>query len=169
MVRDAGPMTTWHDTAAAAPELTAMVQARFEATGLGLLATLRADGSPRISGVEPWIWDGELWMGMMHDSRKALDLRRDPRFALHAATVDKEVKEGDARVSGRAVEIDDGGRKTAVATALHERSGMDVESLGPWHLFRADISELVVVRPGGDHLVITSWRPGEEVRRVERR
>jgi hypothetical protein len=57
---------------------------RFEATGLGLLATLRADGSPRVSGLEPLFALGELWFGMMPESRKALDLLRDPRFAIPA-------------------------------------------------------------------------------------
>jgi hypothetical protein len=162
-------MTTWDDAATAAPELAEKVQRRFEATGLALLATLRADGSPRISGVEPWFWSGELWMGMMHGSRKALDLIRDPRFSLHAATVDKDVREGDARVSGRAVEIDDAETKQAVGDALAEITGFDAEAHGPWHLFRSEVTEVVFVQPGDGALVIESWNPGSEPRRVERR
>jgi hypothetical protein len=162
-------MTTWDEAAAAAPDLASRVRQRFESTGLGLLATLRADGAPRISGIEPWFWSGELWMGMMHASRKALDLRRDPRFALHAATVDKEVKGGDARVSGRAAEVDDDTTKREVGDALAEITGFDAEAHGPWHLFRADVTELVFVQPGDGALVIESWTPGAGTRRIVRR
>src|SRR4051812_49049254 len=84
-------MATWTDIEADAPELAATVRARFEAHGMGLLATLRRDGSPRISGIEPLFALGELWMGMMPGSRKAADVVRDPRFALHSATTDKDV------------------------------------------------------------------------------
>src|ERR687886_2491054 len=100
-------MPAWKDVASAAPELAALVRARFEATGLGLLATLRRDGSPRISGIEPLFTDDELWLGMMPDSRKATDLVRDARFALHSATVDKQVTQGDAKIGGRAVLVED--------------------------------------------------------------
>src|SRR5919205_2769551 len=100
-------MASWSGVTSAAPELAALVRARFEATGLGLLATLRRDGSPRISGIEPLFTDAELWLGMMPGSRKAADLLRDPRFALHNATVDKQVTHGDAKLSGRAVLVQD--------------------------------------------------------------
>ena len=98
-------MVCWSDVVIAAPELAAAVQARFDAHGLGLLATLRRDGSPRISGIEPLFALGEVWLGMMPESRKALDLLRDPRFALHNATVDKAVTEGDAKLAGRAIPV----------------------------------------------------------------
>jgi len=162
-------MTTWNDALTAAPDLTKAVQARFEATGLGLLATLRTDGSPRISGIEPSFWNGDLWLGMMWESRKALDLRRDPRFALHAATVDKEVKDGDARVSGHAVEVDDDAVKGAMGAAFAEDTGFDPNEHGPFHLFRADVTEVYLLRPGGDHLVLEWWTPAGGIRRVERR
>ncbi len=95
-------MTTWDEITAAAPELAAKVRARFEATGLGFIATLRKDGSPRISGIEPLFAEGELWLGMMDGSLKAHDLLRDPRLALHSASEDKQVTNGDAKVTGRA-------------------------------------------------------------------
>jgi hypothetical protein len=162
-------MTTWHDVTEAAPELSGLVQARFEATGLGLLATLRADGSPRIGGIEPWFADGEMWLGMMWQSQKAFDLRRDPRCAVHAATVDKEVKEGDARVSGRAVEIDDEATKVSRGAALAESTEFDPNDHGPWHLFRIDVTELYHLAPAGDHLVIRWWTPAAGEHRVERK
>src|SRR5919198_1030257 len=106
-------MASWSSVTSAAPELAKTVRARFEATGLGLLATLRRDGSPRISGIEPLFTADDLWLGMMPGSRKASDLVRDPRFALHSATVDKQVTQGDAKVGGRAVLVEDEQTKAA--------------------------------------------------------
>ena len=84
------------------------MQARFEDFRHHVLATLRTDGSPRLTGLEADFREGELWLGMMIGSRKALDLRRDPRFSLHANPgSDSETAGGDVRVSGRAVEVTD--------------------------------------------------------------
>jgi len=82
-------MASWTEVAVSAPELAADVRGRFEAHGLALLATVRADGAPRISGIEPLFAGDHLWLGMMEGSRKGADLRREPRFALHSATIDK--------------------------------------------------------------------------------
>ena len=115
-------MTTWTQFTEAAPELAALARGRLEATGLGMLATLRTDGSPRISGIEPFFFEGDLCLGMMDGSVKAHDLRRDPRMTLHNATVDKELKEGDVRVSGRAVEVaDDETKRTFLRASRSER------------------------------------------------
>ena len=160
-------MAAWKDVASAAPELAQLVRKRFEATGLGLLATLRRDGAPRISGIEPLFTDDELWLGMMPGSRKAEDLLRDARFALHSATVDKQVTEGDARVSGRAVLVEDEANKAAFRTAFRDHTGSDIPP-GDFTLFRADVSELSTIQPGGDHLNIDHWREGQPARRVER-
>jgi hypothetical protein len=92
---------------------------------------------------------------------KALDLRRDPRFALHSAPVDTSMSDGDAKVSGRAEEIVDDAVKAA-------RSSSD-QPPGPYHLFRCEIDELVVTSVAGDRLVIESWHEGRGVERRERR
>jgi hypothetical protein len=161
-------MPTWNEVTQAAPELAEAVQTRFEATGLGLLATLRKDGFPRITGIEPSFALGEVWMGMMDNSLKALDLQRDPRLALHAATVDKDVKEGDARITGRGVELPEGDeRRQAFLDYLRAKGDWAPE--GPFHLFRIDVTELVMLRPGGDVLVVESWTEDKGLRRVERR
>lgn len=167
MVSQAVDMATWNEVEKAVPELAEAVRSRFEATGLGLLATLRRDGAPRITGVEPGFSRGEVWLGMMDGSRKALDLRRDPRLALHSATADKEVKDGDARITGQAVELseDDPQRKVFLDDL---RAGGDWAPEGPFHLFRIDVSELAFVHPESDKLVIRSWREGGEERRIER-
>lgn len=160
--------TTWDDVSEAAGDLAAAVQARFEATGLGLLATLRKDGSPRISGIEPAFWEGHLWLGMMDRSRKSADLRRDPRFALHSATADKELAEGDAKVSGRAVEVTDEEEKKRFLTRLTEATGNSPPE--PFDLYVADVTELSMLTLGEprDHLVVRWWRPGEQVHTLKR-
>jgi hypothetical protein len=159
-------MARWNDVVTAAPELAQLAQARIEATGLALLATIRRDGFPRISGVEPSFDAGELWLGMMTDSRKALDLRRDPRLTLHNATVDKEVTEGDVKITGRAVEVVEDAARDEFRTATKARTGFDPGT--DFHLFRVDVTELASLRPAGDHLVIDSWREGEAPRSVDR-
>jgi hypothetical protein len=162
-------MTTWNDFSASAPDLAAAVQARFEVTGLGMLATLRKDGSPRISGIEPSFFEGELWLGMMDGSRKAHDLQRDPRLALHNATVDKEVKEGDVKVSGLGLEIKDDATKKVFLDAFCEANGYGPPDDSPMHLFKVDVTDVASIKPGGDHLVIESWTPAHGLRRVERK
>ena len=160
-------MTSWSHVVSTAPELAALVRARFEATGLGLLATLRRDGSPRISGIEPLFTDDELWLGMMPGSRKAADLLRDPRFALHSATVDKQVTHGDAKLSGRAIPVQDERTLDRFRRAFEAHTGY-APPPGPMTLFRAEVSDISVVRPAGDHLNIDVWQAGGQPRRVER-
>jgi hypothetical protein len=160
-------MATWEAIESAAPEVAALAKQRVEATGLALLATLRKDGAPRISGIEPTFLDGELWIGMMDGSLKAHDLQRDPRFALHNATEDKEVKEGDVKIAGRAVEILDEEHKAEFLRRFGEINGYGPPP-GPYHLFKADITELVTIRPATDHLVIETWHEGRGTNRIER-
>ena len=162
-------MTTWSDLAHACPDLAAALVARFEATGLGFLATLRRDGSPRISGIEPFFWDGEVWLGMMPGSRKAADVQRDPRVAVHAASIDKEVKEGDAKLAGRCVRVTSAERHKAMTQAFLERTGYDPGAFGDFPLFTLDITEVAFTRPGGDALVIEWWTPEGGHRRIERK
>lgn len=173
MLCDARPMSTWDELHDEAPELADAIRARFEATGLAFLATLRADGSPRLSGIEPWFARGELWLGMMPGSLKARDLQCDGRFALHAATEDKAMTEGDAKLAGVAVEVTE---EDAIARARQdfgEINGAEPPP-GPMHLFRLEVTEAVrleVVHPtdGDDpHMRITSWHPGTGVRTVRR-
>lgn len=159
-------MPSWSAVAAAAPDLAAAVEKRFDAHGLGLLATLRRDGSPRISGIEPLFALGEVWLGMMDQSRKALDLLRDPRLALHSATVDKQVTEGDARVAGRAVPVPAGAEHDAFVAAFEARTGYAAP--GPFHLFRVDVTEISVIKPGDNVLVIEWWNPESGQHRLER-
>lgn len=163
-------MANWDGFHAAAPELAAKVRRRFEATGLSLMATLRRDGSPRISAVEVVFGGGELWLGMMDASRKARDLQRDGRVALHSATADKNVAEGDAKVAGRAIEVTDPDEIRVFAGAVNDAMGW--EPPAPFHAFKLDVTEASFLVPAGDppdHLDIDIWREGSPPRRVERR
>jgi hypothetical protein len=156
-------MPSWGAVEAEAPQLATLARRFLDAYVHKTLATLRRDGSPRISGTEIAFADGELWLGSMWRSLKALDLLRDPRFALHSGSADPPDWTGDAKLAGRAEEVTDHERKMAII-------GADA-SPDSSHLFRADITELVIVRLGepADHLVIETWHAGRGVNRRERR
>ena len=155
------PITTWNDFAEQAPDLATLAAARISAHGLALLATIRADGSPRISGLEPLITDGQLWLGMMPGSRKVADLERDPRFAMHNATVDKAVADGDVKINGRVVPVADGSPDMErFRRAFAEESGYGAAP-ADMVLFTADLTGVSALRPNGDHLIIDWWHPGD--------
>lgn len=146
-----------------APALAAALEGRFAAHKHALLATLRRDGSPRISGIETTFRNGELWLAMMPDSRKAADLRRDARFALHAAPVDLDLVDGDAKLNGRAIEVTDPAELDRFVAGLDEPA--PPSGVG---LFRADVTDASLTRVEGDWLVIDSWREGEDPRQQRR-
>jgi hypothetical protein len=153
----------WSEIETVAPELTERVRALFDAHTHHVLGTIRADGSPRLSGSEITFFEGDVWFGSMWMARKAADLRRDPRFSIHCGTVDPPVWAGDARISGTVEEF--------VDEAEFRRVFGEAGGQGPAHGFRADISELVVVRLGepADHLIVDSWTAATGRRSVIRR
>jgi hypothetical protein len=157
-------LASWSEVESEAPELAALARAFLDAHVHKTIATIRRDGSPRVSGTEIILAEGELWFGSMFRSMKALDLLRDPRFALHSGSDDPPGWKGDAKVAGRAEEVSD--------EELKERIIGGKAPEGPNHLFRADIAELSVVQLAGDppdRLVIEAWHEGRGVTRVERR
>ena len=158
-------MATWQEFSEQAPELAGRALERFEAHRHKTMATIRADGSPRISGTEVPIHGGQVWLGGMTGNRRFADLRRDPRVAIHSGSEDPEVWTGDAKLSGRAVEVTDEAGKA--------RFRGDAEEVPPgdFELFRIDVSEVSVVRlsDAKDHLLIDVWSEGEQVRTFERR
>ena len=144
-------MASWEQVEREAVEFAARVKARFEAGTNKTLATLRSDGSPRISGSEAKFEDGELTFGMMPDSLKLRDVRRDPRVAMHCPTIEPppggpQAWPGDAKMAGIAVELESPGA------------------------FRLDITEVVLVYVGdpADHLVIETWHPDRGLARLKR-
>jgi hypothetical protein len=153
-------MVRWAEFEAAAAPLAARGQARFDATGLSLIGTLRRDGSPRISAVEPFIFDGQLALGMMWRSMKALDLLRDPRCVVHSALSNKDGTEGEFKVYGRAEAVDDVATRDRYCSALRVSTGWAPEG-AEWHLWYVDIDQVSWFRARGDGEYETEvWRPG---------
>jgi hypothetical protein len=131
-------VVAWREIEADAPEFATRVRELFQARKHKTMATLRADGSPRISGIETQIGE-QLTFGSMAGSRKLADLKRDPRLALHSPSVDPPEGDpgawiGEAKISGRAVATE--------------------------HGFRVDITEVALTYLDGGGLVIESWHPG---------
>ena len=155
-------MPMWKTFEEAEPEFAGWVRRLFDAGRHKTIATLRADGSPRISGIECEFIDGDLRFGSMTGARKGADLERDPRFALHGATFHpEEGKEndwpGEAKIAGRAIPA---GPVTTDEGAEHPDGEM----------FVADIAEVVITHLNAEatKLVVESWTPQRGLRRVER-
>lgn len=154
--------TSWADFEAAEPLFAEVVLGRFQKYKHHVLATLRADGSPRVTGLEVEFRFGEMWLGMMPNSRKAKDLQRDPRFAVHANPgPDTSMDGGDVRVSGRAVEVTD-------PAVMGRFSGEVGPPPGPFHLFRVELTEVVRTRVEDPEIVLETWRPGHPVGTIRR-
>ncbi|GAA4225870.1 pyridoxamine 5'-phosphate oxidase family protein [Actinomadura meridiana] len=152
-------MATWKQFEAEAADLAARIRKRFEDAETHVLATLRKDGSPRVSGSEVDFRGPDLSFGSMLDAMKARDLRRDGRCAVHAHPADP-ADGGDAKVAGVAVEVTDPEEKKTYTTGN--------EPPGDFHAFRLDLREAVLTSVEGDRLVIQVWRPGEGVRTTRR-
>ena len=153
-------MASWQQIEKEAAEFAARVKARFDAGTNKTLATVRRDGSPRISGSEAAFKDGELTFGMMPGSMKLLDVRRDPRIAMHSPTIEPpegppQDWPGDAKLAGAAVEIEPPADNPMAGSGF----------------FRVDISEVVLTYVGepADHLVIESWHEGRGYQRRTRK
>jgi hypothetical protein len=147
-------LASWSEFEAAAPEFASRVHALLAARKHLTMATLRRDGSPRISGTEVEFADGQLRIGSMPGAVKALDLRRNPRVAIHGPTDDPPEAnpagwKGEAKVAGTATEVDSGSSA---------------------HRFLIDVQEAVITRlnEAGDRLVVESWNPAHGYRVFDR-
>jgi hypothetical protein len=147
-------LASWAEFEAASPEFVARVRALLASRKHVTMATLRRDGSPRISGTEIEIADGPLRIGSMPGAVKALDLRRDPRVAIHGPTNDPPegnpaAWKGEAKIAGTATEVESGSSA---------------------HRFLIDIQEAVITRlnEAGSRLVVESWNPARGYRVLER-
>ncbi|GAA4888496.1 pyridoxamine 5'-phosphate oxidase family protein [Streptomonospora salina] len=149
---EAAHAVAWPEFAAAEPAFAAEVRAAFGAAKHHILATVRGGGSPRVSGTEVVLSGEEMLLGSMSGARKALDLRRDGRMALHTAP-EESMERGDAKVGGIAAEVTDPERMRA----LLSDPGADPAA---FHLFRVLISEAVITSVASDKLRIRHWHPG---------
>jgi hypothetical protein len=155
----------WVQIEQAEPAFAAVVRERLEAGVHKTIATLRRDGAPRISGIETFFAEDDLWFGSMPRARKAADLQRDPRFALHGPSSDPPEWEGDAKLSGRAEEVTEPERRLRI----FRTRGAEPPSEDS-HLFRAEIGEVVLVGldESRTRLVIEHWHDGRGLERVDR-
>jgi hypothetical protein len=148
-------VASWRDFEAADGELAAIGRERLEGPGLALVGTLRKDGWPRISPVEP-VLEEQLYLGMMWRSLKALDLLRDPRCVVHSVQADRAAAGGDFKVYGHAVDVRDPHERERYAQSLFERIEWRPE--GEFHLFAVDLTQIGFVTFRGERRTRV-WRP----------
>jgi hypothetical protein len=136
---------------------------KLVAPGVVLVGTIRRDGSPRISPVEPFLLDGELWLSMLWGSHKAADLARDSRILLHNIVASRDGEDGELKVRGRCRAEEDGGVQARYADAVSAALGWRPD-LGRVHLFSVDIDTVAFLRyddASGDQFTVL-WPPGRE-------
>ncbi|HEX8095671.1 pyridoxamine 5'-phosphate oxidase family protein [Jatrophihabitans sp.] len=162
-------MIGWQDFAERAPRIAAIFTRRHAATGnLCMLATLRSDGFPRISPMEPRVFEGRLWLVGMPGTTKFRDLARDPRFCLHTATVDTQVTDGDAKLWGLARDVRDPALHQRFADDLFAGTGLDLRGSEFDYLYDTDLTGASAVEYADGHLDITVWTPGQPERVIRK-
>jgi hypothetical protein len=153
----------WGAFAATVPEIADLAEARFRKDGLCLVGTLRKDGSPRISPCELDFAAGELLLGMMWRSRKAVDLLRDPRIVVHSVTGDREGIEGDVKVYGRAIDVSIPDVRQSYREAIKARIGWAPDE-PEYHLFALDVESAGYTIFGEERYAL-AWDPARGLRR----
>jgi len=152
----------WAEFARACPEIADPAIERFQRQELCMLGTLRADGSPRISPCELDLANGHLILGMMWQSRKALDLLRDPRCVLHTCTTDRMGTEGDAKIYARAESVDDPVLRQAYRDAVKQRIDWAPDEPS-FHAFSVDVRSAAFITFAEPKTVI-AWDPARGTR-----
>jgi hypothetical protein len=159
----------WSEFESMCPELAQLGQRRLEERYLCLIGTLRRDGSPRISPVEPYLVDGDLMMGVMTGSRKAADLLRDPRLVVHSIVTRWEADEGDVKLYGTAQPVTEPERRNALFQTMTEVHGWD----GPpsfandptYNVYSVAIESAAYVRFKGSSWQDWTWDPRRGLRK----
>jgi hypothetical protein len=146
----------WDEFEEQAPDLAALGRERIEGNEIVLVGTVTKRGEPRISAVEPMIFEGQLLLGMMWQSRKALDLLRDPRILVHTVISKGDGTEGEFKVRGRAVDVKDPGLRERYANAVFQK--IDWRPSEPYHLFAVDIEGAAFIRYGGEERTVLRWQ-----------
>jgi len=160
-------MASFADVENVEPDLADRVRAILSSTTNAVLGTIRRDGSPRLSGADPYFHDGQLCIWSMPRARKGQDLRRDPRVAVHSIPWDSrrlrdgaaDVGQADAKVSGTAALVSDAGALSAFRVWLRSERG--VEQPEDWDLFTIDIDALTVISVDNGQLVVERWSTAE--------
>lgn len=151
-------MASWGEFELQAPALAALCFQRFKSTDLLMLGTLRKDGFPRISPIEWVIYEGELALGGIWQAKKALDLLRDPRCTIHSTTSNKDGKQGDAKLWGRATPLAEH-RIEGYWQWVFEQTGWRAN--GPAHIFTIDIESAAYVAFTSDGTMKRLQWPGD--------
>jgi Pyridoxamine 5'-phosphate oxidase len=155
----------WEELSEREPRLAEVAHDRLIKPGVLLVATIRRDGTPRLSPVEPLIFEGDLWLSMMWQSHKAMDLLRDDRILLHSIITSREGGDGEVKLRGRAVAVDDRDVRARYCDAV---SALGWRPEEPWfHLFRIGVEDLTLIRyaQSGDQHVVRWPTRTEFVRR----
>lgn len=150
-------MTGWKEVEQAEPALAASVQSRFQCHPHHVLGTIRADGSPRLSGINVFFNDGRLWCGSMRGAQKARDIHRDSRVVFYSAPLDENMNGGDASISGVARLLDSGNVRQ-----------WRPDSPSDGEFFEIDVVRMHLVEVVGEDLVITMWDKSHGLRIVKR-
>lgn len=161
-------MITLAELESVAPEVATPIRERLEATGIGLVATVRRDGSPRISPFEVSVVDGSLYVGSMPGAAKARDLDRDPRAALLTPVADKDDLGGEGKLFLHVRRLDDPAERAAVTAGVLEGTEMDEDDLGDSPLYELRITGAAWQRVDGDAWDTLSWSPADGVRHRRR-
>jgi hypothetical protein len=151
----------WADLERDAPQLATRARERLLHPGVLLVATIRRDGTPRVSAVEPLLLEGDLWLSMLWESQKARDLARDDRILLHSVVTGPDGSDGEVKVRGRAVPVTDAERRS------HYREAVAVLGWQPdepsFHLYVVDIDDVTHIRySGSGDQHVTRWPAGRE-------
>ena len=153
----------WSELERLQPGLAALGRRRLLEPGVVLVATIRGDGTPRISPVEPFVLDGVLWLSMLWQSRKAADLLRDPRILVHSVVTSRDGGEGEFKIRGTARAERDPELWRRYAAAVAASLGWSPEP-GRFHLFAIGIGEVTFIRydvaTGDQH--VARWPPPRE-------
>jgi hypothetical protein len=153
----------WSELERRQPVLAQLGLRRLITPGVVLVVTLRRDGSPRLSPVEPYLMDGRLLLSMLWQSRKARDLLRDPRVLVHSVITSRDGGEGEFKVRGTARALHDAEVQRRYADAVARDLGWE-PTIGRFHLFAIDVEQVTFIRyddANGDQYVAI-WPPGRE-------
>jgi hypothetical protein len=164
MARDDRRMITFSELEASAPDVATPIRDRLTTTGLALLGTIRADGSPRVSPIEVTLHDGHLYVGMMPGSRKSLDVLRDPRISLLTPVADKDDLAGEGKLFGELRTVEDLDQIAAVFHAAVDDSDYEVSDLEGSPVFEVLVSGAAWQRVEDQTFVTGSWDPVHGVR-----
>jgi len=154
----------WNEFVEACPTIAGLAEERFQRDQLVMIGTLRADGSPRISPCEVDFAEGQLFLGMMWRSKKALDLLRDPRVVVHSVTCNKEGTDGDVKLYGRAFDVVTPEARAAFREAIHARSGWAPQEPNH-HVFTFEVHMASYVVFGNERRVL-AWDRSDGLREL---